>query len=90
MKKILVIITILFLASTAFISCQHNKDSHQHDDATMVGSDSTNMSYTCPMHPDVVNNEPGKCPKCGMDLVKKDDASSEMEHIHSDSASHEH
>jgi rubrerythrin len=25
--------------------------------------------YTCPMHPDVVSDEPGKCPKCGMDLV---------------------
>ena len=27
--------------------------------------------YTCPMHPEVVTNAPGKCPKCGMDLVKK-------------------
>ena len=25
--------------------------------------------YTCPMHPDVISDEPGKCPKCGMDLV---------------------
>jgi len=25
--------------------------------------------YICPMHPDVVSDEPGKCPKCGMDLV---------------------
>jgi hypothetical protein len=27
--------------------------------------------YTCPMHPDVVADKPGKCPKCGMDLVAK-------------------
>ncbi|MBO3272093.1 heavy metal-binding domain-containing protein [Hymenobacter defluvii] len=27
--------------------------------------------YTCPMHPDVVSDHPGKCPKCGMALVKK-------------------
>ncbi len=27
--------------------------------------------YTCPMHPEVVGVEGGKCPKCGMDLVKK-------------------
>lgn len=26
--------------------------------------------YTCPMHPEVQAPKPGKCPKCGMDLVK--------------------
>lgn len=25
--------------------------------------------YTCPMHPEVINDAPGPCPKCGMDLV---------------------
>ena len=27
--------------------------------------------YTCPMHSEVVGVKGGKCPKCGMDLVKK-------------------
>ncbi|MFZ6013895.1 MAG: SPW repeat domain-containing protein [Bacteroidota bacterium] len=27
--------------------------------------------YTCPMHPEVKSDKPGKCPKCGMDLVKQ-------------------
>ena len=27
--------------------------------------------WTCPMHPEVVQDHPGKCPKCNMDLVKK-------------------
>lgn len=27
--------------------------------------------YTCPMHPEVVRSDPGKCPKCGMALVEK-------------------
>lgn len=27
--------------------------------------------YTCPMHPQIVQKEPGSCPICGMDLVKK-------------------
>jgi FtsP/CotA-like multicopper oxidase with cupredoxin domain len=25
--------------------------------------------YACPMHPEVVNEEPGHCPKCGMSLL---------------------
>lgn len=27
--------------------------------------------YTCPMHPEVQQGSPGKCPKCGMELVPK-------------------
>ena len=27
--------------------------------------------YVCPMHSDVHSDKPGKCPKCGMNLVKK-------------------
>lgn len=30
--------------------------------------------YTCPMHPEVTSNEPGRYPKCGMTLVKKEGA----------------
>ena len=27
--------------------------------------------YTCPMHPEVVSDSPGNCPKCGMALEPK-------------------
>ena len=33
-----------------------------------------NMSsgtYTCSMHPEVKSDKPGKCPKCGMELMKQ-------------------
>jgi Cu+-exporting ATPase len=29
--------------------------------------------YTCPMHPEVRQDAPGKCPKCGMNLVSGDE-----------------
>ncbi len=29
-------------------------------------------AYTCPMHPEVVRDEPGSCPKCGMTLVPRE------------------
>ena len=27
--------------------------------------------YSCPMHPEVISDKPGKCPKCFMELVVK-------------------
>jgi Cu2+-exporting ATPase len=57
---------------------QHNEIHHQkhpenvpHD---MTGTDVNVYShsfqkYTCPMHPQVVQDGPGKCPLCGMTLV---------------------
>ena len=37
--------------------------------------------YTCPMHPEVVRDAPGKCPTCGMNLVPvKEEASAHSEH----------
>jgi FtsP/CotA-like multicopper oxidase with cupredoxin domain len=27
------------------------------------------VTYTCPMHPEVTSDEPGRCPKCGMNLL---------------------
>lgn len=35
-------------------------------------SDTEPVIYTCPMHPEVTSATPGKCPKCGMTLVKKE------------------
>jgi membrane fusion protein, copper/silver efflux system len=40
-------------------SCTEKKDHASHD------------QYTCPMHPTVLQDKPGSCPVCGMDLVKK-------------------
>src|SRR4030081_2982604 len=37
--------------------------------ATQVVAESAQQKYTCPMHPEVVMDAPGKCPKCGMTLV---------------------
>src|SRR3989339_252890 len=36
--------------------------------------------YTCPMHPEIVKNEPGSCPKCGMNLVPVDVKEKENSH----------
>lgn len=41
------------------------------DESDHVDGNSEKVSYTCSMHPDVIVSEEGKCPVCGMDLVKK-------------------
>lgn len=38
-------------------------------------------SYTCVMHPEVRSDKPGRCPKCGMKLVRGKGASDEI-HSH--------
>ncbi|MCR4263463.1 MAG: heavy metal translocating P-type ATPase [Candidatus Roizmanbacteria bacterium] len=39
--------------------------------------------YTCPMHPEVIQDHPGKCPKCGgMDLVPQQKKQTQSAHHH--------
>jgi Cu(I)/Ag(I) efflux system membrane fusion protein len=35
------------------------------------------IKYTCPMHPQILEDHPGSCPICGMTLVKKSGQASE-------------
>lgn len=44
---------------------------HGQEPETMVtaGDDTGKQVYTCPMHPDIRQPQPGNCPKCGMQLI---------------------
>ena len=65
MKRIKNIISLILLLAS--ISCNDNKDLHDgHKEAA------TTELYTCPMHPEIIRERPGKCPICRMDLVKKE------------------
>ncbi|WP_319548466.1 heavy metal translocating P-type ATPase [Desulfogranum marinum] len=44
---------------------------NEHDetqDSKLSEKTDSNGQYTCPMHPEVIEDEPGSCPKCGMAL----------------------
>lgn len=38
---------------------------------TMPTATAAASAFTCPMHPEVTSDHPGRCPKCGMNLVPK-------------------
>jgi P-type Cu+ transporter len=40
--------------------------------------------YTCPMHPEVIQETPGSCPICGMDLVPMEPSESEDQKTYTD------
>ena len=42
----------------------------------------TGTLYTCPMHPEIVQDKPGNCPKCGMNLVPVNAKEKEQSHSH--------
>lgn len=55
-------------------------------------SDATqeSMIYTCPMHPEVRETEPGDCPKCGMHLVPEGEAAASKHDHDGHNAAHGH
>ena len=67
MKRILIIAAI----TATLFSCSQEKSTDEHAGHNAAKEESTTTKYTCPMHPNVVQDGPGKCPVCGMDLVPK-------------------
>ena len=41
----------------------------QMDDPAAMPAEAGPVTYACPMHPEVVSDQPGRCPKCGMKLM---------------------
>lgn len=66
MKKI---ILISALAVFAIFTITANGNTLNQAQAEKI--ETKKVVYTCSMHPEVVSDKPGNCPKCGMELEKK-------------------
>ena len=71
--------SLVAVLSIGVVGCSNKNGS---DSMNMSGGDKSmgmsqpttnpmSATYTCTMHPEIVQSQPGKCPKCGMSLVQK-------------------
>jgi hypothetical protein len=65
MKKLIILMFVLTGTITTY--AQSSKAKMAPDKANT----SSKYIYTCTMHPEIITDKKGKCPKCGMELVKK-------------------
>lgn len=72
--------------------CEGEKVYDKAGDCPVCGMDLVKASeltvsktqYTCPMHPEVIQEDPGSCPICGMDLVAMEPSESEDQKTYTD------
>ena len=64
MKKLIVILILAVSTAFVFNACSGGSSTKSTEQKAKV-------QYTCSMHPEVLLDKPGKCPKCGMDLIEK-------------------
>jgi CopA family copper-resistance protein len=67
MKRIIVVVFILAVYSFAHAQDMKEMDMKKKENTQKAQP----ATYTCPMHPEIHANKPGKCPKCGMTLIKE-------------------
>ncbi len=67
---LLLILAGLLLGWLFFGGSRSHDETHEHEQSDQNG----NIEYTCSMHPQVRQDEPGDCPICGMDLIPVSDA----------------
>src|SRR5882724_9417705 len=58
--------TLAAIAKVGAIDPNRPTGEHEHD---YDHEQEEKQKYTCPMHPEVITDHPGNCPKCGMKLV---------------------
>jgi Cu(I)/Ag(I) efflux system membrane fusion protein len=71
MKSIKIIWTSLVLSTLLLSACSDKKK------PPVIAQAQSAVKYTCPMHPQIMEDHPGSCPICGMALVKKSGQASE-------------
>ncbi|MBU3822060.1 efflux RND transporter periplasmic adaptor subunit [Flavobacteriaceae bacterium XHP0103] len=78
MKKYLVYIVVLLVGIVlgwVFFNGSSNQETQQHDHIHVTEG---KQMWTCSMHPQIMQPEPGNCPICGMELIPAEVSSEGM------------
>ncbi len=67
MRRIIAVVFILTFYSFAQAETRNKKSTSKKMEILQTQP----TTYTCVMHPEIHATKPGKCPKCGMDLIKE-------------------
>jgi len=70
MKALIINFGLSIFSLTFFTACNSGETNKNATEQTEIRQEVSGVTYTCSMHPEVISQEPGKCPKCGMNLVK--------------------
>lgn len=85
MKKTAIVIGLVMVGAPVVQAADHAAEHNQHTATASSAKQKTQKKettkkmekkaekYHCPMDTDVISDKPGKCPKCGMDMVKMND-----------------
>lgn len=66
--KIITTVLALIISGTMVFAQSKTQSNKEQSTLTKTEMQKSSVYYTCPMHPEVRSDKPGKCPKCGMDL----------------------
>ncbi|MFB9864889.1 heavy metal-binding domain-containing protein [Rufibacter immobilis] len=94
MKSPKTTIALAIFGLTIFTACNSSETEQKAAEGTASEAQVAGVSYTCPMHPEVVSNTKGKCPECGMFLEevkpgqKLDSAAAAQQHHHQEGDQH--
>ena len=61
------LVVLLVAMGVTGLSCKRGNDAPP----VPQGASQPAVVYTCSMHPEVLSDKPGNCPKCGMALVQR-------------------
>lgn len=72
MKKVIISFITTITLISLLVACETIEKNHSEK-----RQNSSELGYTCSMHPEVASSNYGICPKCGMKLVPKSSITNE-------------